>query len=72
MSAWRPIESPCTKVCQIEPKTGWCLGCARALIEIGNWTAFNDADRKRIMDDLPLRKDKMKAMGIVLPTSRRG
>jgi predicted Fe-S protein YdhL (DUF1289 family) len=71
MTGWRPIETPCTKVCQIDPTTGWCLGCARALIEIGNWTSFSDADRKRIIEDLENRKAKMRADGIVLPPPGR-
>jgi predicted Fe-S protein YdhL (DUF1289 family) len=59
-------------VCQIEPKTGWCLGCARSLVEIGNWTSFGDADRKRIVDELQSRKAKMESVGIVLPKAGRG
>jgi predicted Fe-S protein YdhL (DUF1289 family) len=72
MSGWRPIETPCTKVCQIEPKTGWCLGCARSLLEIGNWTSFSDPERNRIMGDLDARKAKMMSLGIVLPKPGRG
>jgi len=49
------IESPCTKVCTIDPGSGRCLGCARTLDEIGRWTAMSDAERTRIMRDLPLR-----------------
>lgn len=63
MSGWRPIETPCTRVCQIDPKSGWCLGCARSLMEIGGWTSLTDADRARIMSELEARKEKMRELG---------
>ena len=29
--------SPCISVCQIDPKTGWCIGCHRTIDEIRDW-----------------------------------
>jgi predicted Fe-S protein YdhL (DUF1289 family) len=29
--------SPCIKVCKIDPRTGWCIGCLRTGAEIGAW-----------------------------------
>lgn len=49
MSRWRPIESPCIKVCRIDPDSGYCLGCGRTLAEIGRWTQFSDAERRVLM-----------------------
>ncbi|MBP0616187.1 DUF1289 domain-containing protein [Jiella mangrovi] len=49
------IESPCTRVCTIDPSTGLCLGCARSLEEIGGWAGFSAATRQRIMAELGQR-----------------
>jgi predicted Fe-S protein YdhL (DUF1289 family) len=49
------LESPCTKVCTIEPASGLCRGCGRSLDEIAGWTRFAPAERGRIMAELPRR-----------------
>ncbi|MBD8893402.1 DUF1289 domain-containing protein [Roseibium litorale] len=48
--------SPCTKICQIDPKTRLCLGCLRSLEEIGGWSSMSDAQRQKIMAGLPDRR----------------
>jgi len=52
----RAIASPCVNVCRIDAVTRRCRGCARTRDEIARWTALTDADRARIMADLPKRK----------------
>ncbi len=47
--------SPCTKVCTVDPVSGLCLGCGRSLAEIERWLAFTEAERTRIMAQLPAR-----------------
>jgi predicted Fe-S protein YdhL (DUF1289 family) len=54
------IETPCIKVCVVEHHSGLCLGCARTLDEIANWTAFTDGERSRIMAELPQRMTNMR------------
>ena len=49
------IASPCTKVCTIDPRSQLCHGCGRTLDEIARWTFLGDAERARIMADLPAR-----------------
>jgi predicted Fe-S protein YdhL (DUF1289 family) len=49
------LESPCTKVCTIEPASGLCRGCGRSLDEIAGWTRFAPAERGRIIAELPRR-----------------
>nr|WP_321509552.1 DUF1289 domain-containing protein [uncultured Celeribacter sp.] len=58
------IESPCTKVCQIHPDTRLCLGCARSIDEIAQWSRMSQTERRRIMEELPERQPA--------PTKRRG
>lgn len=50
------LESPCVKVCVIDPASGLCRGCARSLDEIARWSAMSAAERARIMVDLPARR----------------
>jgi len=54
------MESPCVKICTYEPGAGLCLGCGRTLEEIASWTAMSDAERRRIMNELPARLEKLK------------
>jgi predicted Fe-S protein YdhL (DUF1289 family) len=49
------IESPCTKVCTLDARSGLCLGCGRTIDEIARWSAMSAAERARIMAELPGR-----------------
>jgi predicted Fe-S protein YdhL (DUF1289 family) len=50
------MNSPCIKVCQMDPVRDVCLGCARTLDEISRWARMTDTERARIMAELPRRK----------------
>jgi predicted Fe-S protein YdhL (DUF1289 family) len=39
----------------MDPRRGLCLGCGRTLDEIARWAQMSDADRERVMAELPLR-----------------
>lgn len=54
------IESPCIKLCKIDPTTRLCTGCLRSLEEIGGWRGMSDADRRQVMAALPERADMVK------------
>ena len=47
--------SPCTLVCSIDMKTGYCFGCGRTREEIGGWMDYTDAERRNLMEILPAR-----------------
>lgn len=51
----RSIASPCVKVCIVDGASGLCLGCWRTLAEIGGWSGLSDAERERVMAELPGR-----------------
>ncbi|OWU68278.1 hypothetical protein ATO2_12970 [Roseovarius sp. 22II1-1F6A] len=53
------IESPCIKVCVIDPKSRLCLGCLRSINEIGGWSLMSADERRAVMADLPARKDQV-------------
>ncbi|HEU4377190.1 MAG TPA: DUF1289 domain-containing protein [Hyphomicrobiaceae bacterium] len=50
------MDTPCIKVCVIDPVTGLCAGCLRSRGEIAGWTAMTDTERRRIMAELPARR----------------
>jgi predicted Fe-S protein YdhL (DUF1289 family) len=53
----RRVMSPCIGICMIDPKgSGFCLGCKRTIEEIGRWMMLDDAERQRILNELPTRK----------------
>jgi uncharacterized protein len=55
-----PIESPCNKVCVVDPVAKLCVGCGRSLDEIARWIDLDAAERTRIMAMLPSRLETMR------------
>jgi predicted Fe-S protein YdhL (DUF1289 family) len=53
------IVSPCEKICTVDPGSGLCSGCGRSLAEIERWVQYSDAERARIMAQLPGRLQAM-------------
>jgi uncharacterized protein len=51
------IASPCTKVCVMDAEQRYCLGCGRTLDEIARWAQMSDAERQRVLERLPARKE---------------
>ena len=49
------METPCIKICVIEPGTQLCTGCGRTLAEIARWSQLEAAERRCIMTQLPSR-----------------
>ncbi|WP_298198789.1 DUF1289 domain-containing protein [Novosphingobium sp.] len=47
--------SPCTRVCRIDPRTGWCLGCRRTLGEIADWPMLTGAEQRALLAELRRR-----------------
>jgi uncharacterized protein len=61
------IETPCVKICVVEPETGFCIGCGRTRMEIAQWLGMTDAERSSVMADLPQR-----TATLTLSKTRRG
>jgi uncharacterized protein len=55
------VASPCTSVCRMDARTGWCEGCLRTLDEIAAWSGFDDADKRHVW----LLLDQRRASGEV-------
>lgn len=54
------IESPCIKICALDPASDLCLGCGRALDEIARWYGMSREERLRIMAELPTRIESLR------------
>jgi predicted Fe-S protein YdhL (DUF1289 family) len=50
------MQTPCTKVCTVDPRSGLCIGCGRTLAEIARWASMSDRERADIMAALPARR----------------
>lgn len=61
------IESPCIKVCVVDPETGFCIGCGRTRFEIGSWLSYGPEARREVMAELPTRM-----AGLTLRKRRKG
>jgi predicted Fe-S protein YdhL (DUF1289 family) len=55
------IESPCNRICSVDPTSGLCIGCGRNLAEITHWIGLSHGERSRIMAELPQRLASLRA-----------
>lgn len=58
----RPIVTPCVKVCAVDGRTGFCLGCRRTLPEIAGWARLSEEARAEVMAALPDRPDPLASL----------
>jgi uncharacterized protein len=56
----RAIESPCVRICSLDPASDLCLGCGRTLAEITRWYGMSDDERRCIMAELPARIEELR------------
>ncbi len=53
-------ESPCVKICVIDPEAALCMGCLRTAEEISRWGTMSPQERRMIMKALPARAPLLK------------
>jgi len=56
MTVASAVPSPCTSVCKMNERTGWCEGCFRSIDEIIAWGTMADEGKRRIWALLPERR----------------
>ena len=54
-------SSPCIGLCAIDDPSGLCRGCGRSLAEIAGWGGLTEAERLRVMAQLPGRLPTLEA-----------
>lgn len=55
--------TPCQHVCVLDDASGLCRGCGRTRAEVGSWSSYSDAERIRIMAELPQRLETLRVGG---------
>jgi uncharacterized protein len=53
------IETPCVKICVVDPETEFCIGCGRTRSEIASWIGMGSDERVKVMAGLPERMATM-------------
>jgi predicted Fe-S protein YdhL (DUF1289 family) len=55
------IDSPCSKICALDPAGGLCRGCGRTLAEIAAWTQLSAKERQAVMALLAERLARLRS-----------
>jgi uncharacterized protein len=53
------VESPCIKVCVMDPISNFCIGCGRTIQEIAQWGGLDAGAQQHIVDAIPERLKHM-------------
>ena len=46
------VKSPCIKVCKMDMKNNYCLGCGRSINQLTNWTNYTEKEKNEIINNL--------------------
>jgi uncharacterized protein len=49
------VESPCVRICMIDPDHDFCVGCWRTLREISDWHRYTPEQKQSL---LPVLEDR--------------
>uniref|UniRef100_C5CM54 DUF1289 domain-containing protein n=1 Tax=Variovorax paradoxus (strain S110) TaxID=543728 RepID=C5CM54_VARPS len=49
------VPSPCTSVCRMDSRSGFCEGCLRTLPEIAGWSRMDGVARRGVWRAIELR-----------------
>ena len=49
-------QSPCTRVCVLDPESRLCTGCYRTIDEIAGWSRFSAEEKLAVLDQLSGRR----------------
>ncbi len=66
------IESPCIRLCVVDPGSRLCMGCFRSIDEISGWSAMTAEARREIMAELPGRAGRIRPVRRGGRSGRRG
>jgi predicted Fe-S protein YdhL (DUF1289 family) len=57
MTAPGTVPSPCINVCRMDAASGLCEGCRRTLAEIAGWASMDEADKRRVWQQIARRRE---------------
>lgn len=65
MPSLRPVDtavtsvaSPCISVCQMDPHTRLCVGCARTIEEIAGWSSYTRVEKLAVWQRIIERRER--------------
>jgi len=61
------MNSPCIKVCQMDPLRSVCIGCCRTLDEIARWGGMTAEERQHVFAELPERRKRLNIAEVSVP-----
>jgi predicted Fe-S protein YdhL (DUF1289 family) len=61
------VNSPCIKVCQMDPARGVCIGCCRTLDEIARWGGMTPREQDEVLAELPERRNRLNVPEVSVP-----
>ena len=50
------VASPCVNICQMNPETGYCIGCMRTIDEIADWLEMTNEEKRQVLNQLEERR----------------
>lgn len=50
------VPSPCAKVCALDPRSGYCVGCYRTIDEVANWVEMSAEDKRAVLERVAQRR----------------
>lgn len=50
------VASPCVNICQMNPETGYCIGCMRTIGEIADWLEMTNEEKRQVLNQLEERR----------------
>ncbi|MEZ5815709.1 MAG: DUF1289 domain-containing protein [Hyphomicrobiaceae bacterium] len=53
------IETPCVGICNLDARSGLCIGCGRSLEQIAGWARLAPERRREIMDEIESRRRRV-------------
>lgn len=51
------VESPCRRICTLDPATRVCTACLRTLDEIARWGAMSDDEKRAVLSRIAAAAD---------------
>ncbi|MRX06943.1 DUF1289 domain-containing protein [Pseudoduganella sp. FT25W] len=54
------VPSPCVSLCKMDMERRYCMGCLRTIEEIIAWSKADDAYKRAVWAELPLRRQTIR------------
>jgi len=54
-SSLTAVPSPCRNICQMDPRSGLCIGCRRTLQEIADWLEMTSEEKFAVLERVASR-----------------